>query len=65
MGVVSCNSSDSLPHESGGLGRVSSSTAVYEVRLTTTQVTGLYDGCYACALVEESRARRLTGWEIF
>ena len=56
--IVSCNSSDSLP-------RVSSSTTVYEVRLTTAYVTGLGDGCYACALVGESCARRLTGWEIF
>ena len=52
-------------HESGGLARVSSLTAVYEFRLTTAYVTGLVDGCYACALVEESRARRLTGWKYF
>ena len=38
-------------HEAGCLARVSSSTAVYEVRLITALVTGLDDGCYACALV--------------
>ena len=36
-----------------------------EVRLTTALVTELDDGCNACALVEELRARRLTGWKIF
>ena len=48
-------------HKSGCLARVSSSTAVYEVRLTNAQVTRLGDGCYVCELNEESRARRLTG----
>ena len=41
--------------------RVSSSTAVYEVILTTALVTGLDDGGYACALVQKLRAHRLTG----
>ena len=42
-------------HESSGLARVSSSTVVYEVRLTIAYVTGLDDGCYACALIGELR----------
>ena len=38
-------------HESDCLKRVSSSTTVYEFRLTAARVTGLDDGCYACVLV--------------
>ena len=68
MDVVSCTSSDSL-HRASRVRRPRTRlyklTAVYEVRLTTTYITGLDDGCYACALVEESRTRRPTDWKIF
>ena len=52
-----------LRHESGCLARVSWPKAVYEIRLTAARVTELDDGCFACALVYESRARCLTGWK--